>query len=131
MLNFRDLLGTPFSNIKGKGFHCYSLVREVSGRVGKPLPEFDAILDRLERHHFIKALKDHEDWVELDGPEPYCVVTFRLKGPRVTHAGFVLEDGVRFIHIMRHRRVAVERLDILPWNRKVDGYFKYNPSHQG
>ncbi len=118
-----DLLGMPF-DLKGRdGHNCYTLSMEVLKRVGVELPEVEAVEELGLRAVAINSGK--EDYEELEGPEMFCIVTFMIRPPFVNHMGVVLGDCKRFIHIMRSRSVAIERLDNRFWVKKIDGFFKY------
>ena len=52
MMDFTDLIGTPFANhgrdVK-QGLDCYGVVREVYRRYGYDVPEYDADYKDMER----------------------------------------------------------------------------------
>ena len=126
LLNFNNLIGKPF-NHGSKGpdsYDCYGLCREVLRRVGIYIPDKDRFEDLTMRHSAIEQGKSQ--YTKLEGPEPFSMVTFKLRGNYVTHMGIVLEDGRRFIHILKSRCVAIERLDNIVWKAKIDGFYKYN-----
>ncbi len=105
-------------------YDCLTLVREAARRAGidmKKHPSIAAVEARSEAIELGKA-----DYLPLDSPEPFCGVTFRTKHPDyVSHMGFVLADGCRFIHIMIERRVVIERLDKPIWRKKLDGFYRF------
>jgi cell wall-associated NlpC family hydrolase len=130
-LDYSDLLGIPWGK-GGRGpgeYDCYGLAREALRRVGVEIPERmllwseDKETGLRERNDAINIGK--EDYEALDLPEPYCIVTFILHPPYVTHIGVILPNRYQFIHIMRKRRVAVERLDNPYWQRRIEGYYRY------
>jgi murein DD-endopeptidase len=124
---YLDLLGKEFE-WGGRGpstYDCYGLVIEARGRAGKFMPEDclstdqpacidSGIHDAITRCRF----------TELSGPRPFCLVTFRIHPRFTTHIGMVLEDNVRFIHILRKMRVGVERLDSPEWARRITGFWE-------
>lgn len=125
-IDYTDLLGKEFElGAKGPNkYDCYALSREVCKRAGIMLPDKQAVKELVERSNTINAGKE-EDYIKLEKPEPYCIVTFSIRPPYVTHMGVVLEDCNYFIHIMRKRSVAIERLDTPIWQKKLDGYYRY------
>ena len=123
---YADLLGKAFA-YGGRGpdvYDCYGLCVELRRRAGLPMPagylscsdssEIDGRLREAER----------ECAIELPGPQPFCLVTFRLHPRYTSHIGFVLQDCVRFLHIMQRMRVTVERLDAPEWRSKITGFFE-------
>lgn len=126
IMTFDDLLGKPFAlDGDNGGYNCYTLSQEVLKRadIGE-LPPRKAIECLADRH---RAIRDGqlEDYTELDKPEPFCIVTFSIRKPYVTHMGVVLQDCKSFIHVMRKRCVCIEKLDDKIWKRKIDGYYRY------
>lgn len=120
-----DLLGRSFL-YGGRGplaFDCYGLVMEIYKRRGIALPDFGSSPSTAWQHRMI--LEGRKLFTELSKPEPFCIVTFSIRPGFTTHVGVVLEDGVRFMHIMAKTEVTIERLDSLTWKRKITGYFKW------
>ena len=120
-----DLLGKPFvMGGRGQvGYDCYGLCLEVAKRAGIKLMPEESVEDLSLRSKIIddrKALYE-----KLDKPEPFCLVTFKIRPPFVTHIGVVLADCKHFIHIMRKRSVAIERLDLPAWKRRLDGFYRF------
>ena len=121
-----DLLGKSFQ-YGGRGpeaYDCYGLCIELRRRAGLPMPEgylscrdFSGIDSRLRDGATRFAL-------ELPAPQPFCLATFRLHPRYTSHIGFVLQDSLRFVHIMQRMRVTVERLDAPEWRDKITGYFE-------
>ena len=101
---------------------CYGLVHLVYGRLGKELPNFpEDYTELLNIHNAIEENKSK--FIELEKPEPYCIVTFSIYPPYVTHIGVVLDDCKRFIHIMEKRNVTIEKLD--KWQKRIRGFYKW------
>jgi len=130
MINTDDLLGKPFKKGgSGKdGYDCYTLSREVCRRAGIYLPiketQILAAIENIEdRSNAINTGKE-EDYVKLEKPEPFCVVTFSLRHPFVNHMGVML-DKHYFIHIMEKRSVVIERIDHKFWENRIEGFYKY------
>lgn len=124
-ISVSDLLGKPF-RMGGRGpdaYDCYGLCLEIAARAGIEIVPFDSIVDVCLRSDAINAGK--ADYVRLSKPEPFCLVGFKIRPPFVTHIGVVLEDCKHFIHIMRKRSVAIERLDLPFWSKRLDGFYRY------
>jgi len=125
-INITDLIGKPF-DLNGTGpdkYNCYNLCVEVCKRAGIIIPEKQPIENLPERSGAIEqGLSDY--FVNIKKPKPYCLVTFKVKPPYVTHIGVVLEDCKTFMHVMLKRNVVIERLDSLNWVKKIDGYYRY------
>lgn len=124
-----DLLGKEYLE-GGRGpdaFDCWGLCLEVSRRAGRPLPAIVTPGNLQATHEAYLAAAYF--CRRLDGPQPFCVVAFMILVPFVTHMGIVLPDCRRFIHIMRKRSVAVERLDHPIWSKRVAGYYEFSDHH--
>jgi len=120
----QDLIGIPYEKHgrTTKGLDCYGLVHLVYGRLGKELPNFpEDYTELLNIHNAIEENKSK--FIELEKPEPYCIVTFSIYPPYVTHIGVVLDDCKRFIHIMEKRNVTIEKLD--KWQKRIRGFYKW------
>ena len=65
------------------------------------------------------------------GSNPFnpSLVAFAIVAPYVTHMGMVLDDRRHFIHIMRKRSVAIERLNATCWQRRIEGIYEFTASH--
>jgi cell wall-associated NlpC family hydrolase len=134
-LKYDDLLGAKFThggNSIEEGFDCWSLCREVYRRLGRDLYEYKHLAEQVmadEKFQYknVDALirVGAENFQPLQKPEPFCLVTFIMLPPFVTHIGVVLEDKRYFIHILKQSSVSVERLDSLLWATKIDGYWRY------
>ena len=120
----QELIGIPYEKHgrTTKGLDCYGLVHLVYGRLGKELPNFpEDYTELLNIHNAIEENKSK--FIELEKPEPYCIVTFSIYPPYVTHIGVVLDDCKRFIHIMEKRNVTIEKLD--KWQKRIRGFYKW------
>ncbi len=105
-------------------YDCYGLVCEIRRRAGKPVPEdYTHSGDPQGCHVQIEHAAEHY-LAELPGPEPFCLVTFKLIPPWTSHIGVVLPSRFQFIHIMRGCRVAIERLDSISWKHRITGYWE-------
>ena len=127
MVHIDDLIGQPFDPENREGYNCYGLCREVCRRMGIALPERESPADPAERSDYIAASTQVYD--KLDGPEPGCLVTFRVHPPYVSHVGVML-DTHRFLHVMKKRHVCIERIDNPFWQKRIDGYYRYPDRHR-
>jgi probable lipoprotein NlpC len=126
MLHYEEWLGTPFKvgGTDKQGIDCYNLCKEVSKEVGINLPFMDSpdqpsLIDNLISN--AKPL-----FTRVEQVEPYCLVTFTVKPPYISHIGIVLEDCNKFLHILNNKRgVAVEKLDNISWQKRIEGFYKY------
>jgi len=127
-----DLLGKEYAEgaVGPDRYDCYGLCREIARRVGRSLPDLPHPSNLQETHELY--LQAAESMRRLPAPAPFCAVAFMMRPPFVTHIGIVLEDCRRFIHILRKRSVAIERLDNPQWQRRIAGYYEppVDPNHQ-
>lgn len=122
-MNTNDLIGKPFE-YGGRGpdkYDCWGLCVEISKRAGIFLPDINTPKSTLMRGATFLTTKDRI-FEPLKKPEPFCLVAFEI-GPKLWHAGVVLENCRHFIHIMRKRMVVIERLDNVQWKRRFKGYY--------
>lgn len=123
-----DLLGKEYVE-KGRGpnhFDCYGLCIEVLKRKGLVLPDIESETDANLIHKQIVENSASSIFKRLHKPQAFCLVTFIVQPPYVSHVGVVLEDCKRFIHIMEKRQVTIERLDSVAWSRRIKGYYAIN-----
>lgn len=65
------------------------------------------------------------EFIELEVPKPFSLVTFFIV-PRITsHIGMVMPDRYRFIHILEKSSVSIDRLDRPDWGRRITGYWEH------
>lgn len=124
-MEYIDLLGKRFE-YGGTGpdtFDCKGLVFELYKRLNIKFPDYNSPSCVLDQHTLFKYGLEHNT-IQIEKPEPYCMVMFRIKPPYVTHMGLVLEDCFRFIHIMPKSSVTVERLDNVLWVNKIAGLYR-------
>lgn len=126
MINVDDLIGRPY-DLQGRngGMNCWQLCQEVSRRAGIALPDINA--PEKDGTEVIGAAMEKEKsrFVELEKPEPFCIVAFCIRRPFVSHVGMVLENGREFIHALQKRNVARERLDHPYWKTRIAGFYRY------
>lgn len=120
---YEDLLGKQYKH-NGRGpdfFDCWGLSMEIYRRLGLSLPEF--LPEKPDPSVLDGVINDAKSiFGELASPEPYCLVTFIIRYPYVSHVGVILDNPGYFIHIREKTRVTVERLE--NWKRRVGGYYK-------
>ena len=105
-------------------FDCWTLTAAYLASNGINMPSQDSIVDVTLRHLKIGQVAQ-KYFIKIEKPEPFAIVLFKLKPPMVTHMGVVLEDSIRFLHIMTKRRSTVERLDNRVWSNRIEGYYRY------
>lgn len=121
---WHDLVGKEFEyNAKGPDkYDCYHLCREVYRRIGIELPEYSSPSEASLIHQMIIQGKDL--FIEIESPEPYCLIALMIKPPYISHIGVVLNPPY-FLHIMQKRLSVIERLDSTNWQRRIKGYYKW------
>lgn len=126
--DYQKYLGVPFKyngTSINEGFDCYNLCRAIYREMGVELPEY-AYSDNPENTLIHQHINDGKKlFAKIEKPEPFCFVLFFLKPSYATHLGIVLDDCLRFVHIMAKRSVAVERLDNIFWSRRIEGFYRY------
>jgi len=122
--SYSDLIGKPFS-YGGRGpfeYDCYGLAMEMYRRMGIDLPDYGSSPSASWIHGKIMEKKPLFD--ELQGPEPFCLVTFTHRPPFTSHIGVVLENSNSFINIRAKTCVVIERLDSMFWKNRITGFYK-------
>lgn len=120
-----DLIGKEFE-LGGRGpikFDCWGLCLEVGKRVGILYPE-EFTPDNTEQQDESIRKGIDKDFERIDKPEPYCIVTFKIKPVFVDHCGIVLPDCRKFLHTMAGHHVSVNRLDHKILSRKIEGFYR-------
>lgn len=124
MLN--DLIGKHFE-YGGRGpdtFDCYGLCIEVYKRLGLNLPEHPTSFGNLEADNETYN-SGKIDFIRLEKPEPFCLVSLMIHKPYVSHIGVVLPDCVHFINAFQKRNVCIENLNSPRWKDRIDGFWRY------
>ena len=118
--DLKKLMGISYE--KGKK-NCYWLCKEIYKKRGIELPEYD---EPDEMSLISQLISDNVSLgEEIKEPEPFCFVLFSMRYPYVTHMGVVLEDCKSFVHLMRKRNVAIEKLDKDFWKKRIKGYYRW------
>lgn len=123
MFNYTDLIGVQYKKNGRdiKGLDCYGLVKTLHDRMGKHMPDYATPDNQSLINQLINTGK--LDCEELQEQEPGCIVLFKIP-PFSLHMGVVL-DKEKFVHIIQHRNVAVERLDSRIWSKLRVGYYRW------
>lgn len=108
-----------------KGLDCYGLILEMFKEKGIKLfdinEEYDEGWSWKGRNYFVENA--YREWEPVESPLPWDVVTFRLKGEVVNHAGVVIGDG-QFIHTVIKVGTIISRLSDPTWSSKMAGYYR-------
>ncbi len=124
-LEYIDLLGKPF-RLGGRGpnyYDCWGLCIEIGKRAGILYPTNFTPKETIDQDVAIRTLRDN-DFIKLDKPEPFCIVTFAVTPPYIDHCGIVTEDCKHFIHIMRESSVTKQRIDHKILAKRRDGFYR-------
>ena len=124
-------IGLPFKGggREVDGLDCWGLARlYYRNELGIDLPSFDSVYhidDNLRIQELISQYR--EGWDRVETPNPGDLVVFNVLGEAV-HLGIVL-DGNQFLHIREDRDSVIESLSGVKWNRRIEGYYRYNPNN--
>lgn len=94
--------------------------------MGKDLIDYLSTTDWKENNINFEFGK--KDFIRLQEPEPFCLVTLMIYKPFVSHIGVVLEDCKRFINSFQKRNVCIEELNSPRWKDRIDGFWRYEKS---
>ena len=127
-MDINKYIGIPFkaNGRDSTGLDCWGLVRLVyKQEYNIDLPSFTTEYD-INDDERIKELFDQykEGWIKLDFPEPGCAVIFNILG-ETTHIGIFVENN-KFLHVREGMDSVLESLENQKWNRRVQGFYKYN-----
>ena len=104
-------------------FDCWGLCLEIGKRVGIEYPADFTPEDTDQQDIAIRNRRDNE-FIKIEKPEPYCIVTFMVTPPFVDHCGIVLPGCKRFLHIMQGHSVASQRLDHKILAKRIEGFYR-------
>ena len=124
-VNYTDLLGKPFK-LGARGpdeYDCWGLVLEIGKRCGISFPFYFTPEKTEDQGKLIQQGLDL-DFVRLEKPESFCVVTFKITPPFVDHCGIVLSDCKHFLHTIRNHAVVIQRLDHKILVKRLDGFYR-------
>ena len=122
---YLDLLGKPFL-LGGRGpnhYDCWGICLEIGRRVKIQYPTDFTPTDTINQDIIIQSVKD-QNFIKIDKPEPFCIVTFKITPPFIDHCGIIMSDCRHFLHTMSNHSVTLQRLDhkiLLP---RLDGFYR-------
>ena len=118
-INVSKYLGIPYRE-EGKkvGMNCAELVYTVMrNEFGLVVPDTD-----LDGSHAATHFLSHLSlWHECE-PKPGCMVVFKV-GVHM-HCGVMINNR-EFLHILKGRNAAIEKVSARMWVSRVDGYYEY------
>jgi len=121
-------IGVPYKN-RGRdfnGFDCWGLFRTVyKEQLGVDLPILDGYT-RSEDDQVVGGIvldQISQTWEPVAEPQLYDGVVFKLAG-FPSHVGIVLDKGT-FIHTLKGRNTAVDRLSNIIWRNRIFGFYRY------
>lgn len=106
------------------GLYCYVVAKEF----GTVIRSYDHTYTSAEnREEVAGSIRMHAgEWQRIapgDEREGDGVV-FLLAGQPL-HCGYVIEPGT-MLHALKRRETCIERYDSLLWNRRIEGFYKWN-----
>lgn len=121
-----DLIGKPFEfGSRGPNtFDCYGLCMEVYKRLGRELPDYPTSFGNYTEDNET-YVNGKANFIRLEKPVPFCLVTFMIIRPFVSHVGVVTEDCTHFLSAEVKRFVSIEPLESPRWRGRLDGFWKY------
>lgn len=122
---YLDLLDKPFLlGSRGPDYYdCWGICLEIGKRVNINYPKFFTPADTKNQSESIQSVRD-KDFIKLNKPEPFCIVTFKITPPFVDHCGIIMSDCRHFLHIMINHSVALQRLDNRILSPRIEGFYK-------
>ncbi len=124
-IDMKKYMGKPWQR-DGRGpqsYDCYGLIEAIYADRGIILPEVnrpDSLAAMYDKCHDSVGL-----FKPIESIKPFCIVTFRTRPPKITHAGIVLPDCKRFIHCVSHAGVIITNLNDEHWATIRAGYYDY------
>jgi cell wall-associated NlpC family hydrolase len=136
-------VGIPFVS-RGRdrlGCDCYGLValvlrEQFAIEVPSYANDYPDALEQLEVAWLISNEISRQRWQRLNVPLPIdgerssalpgSVILLRIAG-QPWHVGIVVADGW-FLHVRPATDSCLERYDSLRWHRRIQGFYRYNPS---
>ncbi len=105
-------------------FDCYGLCQVIyKEKNGVILPQLWTPINAKDKNELFQE-QSNALCCRLEKQRAWCIIAFCFYPEWVTHLGIVVDDVNKFIHIMRHRTVSIERFDVDPWSRKVEGFYE-------
>ena len=128
MKKYADYIGVPYAD-KGRdmaGADCLGLVMLISKNVfNKPLPESDyKYRSSSDLGTTSACYSDNKDlFRRCSEPRVGCLIMFCVLGC-AGHCGIYVGDNL-FLHTLSGHNSALERLDSITWNRRVEGFYEF------
>jgi hypothetical protein len=97
---------------------------EVYKRLGIELPDHPSSFGKYLEDD-VTYNKGKNDFIRLEKPEPFCLATFMIYKPYVSHIGVVLDVTSKFLNVSRLRTVSVESLESPRWSGRIEGFWRY------
>jgi len=131
-IKITQYLGIPFLHLgrDRNGLDCYGLVclfyRE---NFGIELPDY-----RYEKdwdHLGLSIIQDEysKNFIQIDDPVKYGVVTFKNLGSRIErHIGIMIDD-ISFMHVPDNGGVCIEKLSHPVWSRQRGSFYRLSEKH--
>lgn len=120
-----NLIGKPF-RLGGRGpefFDCWGICLELGKRMGILYPEEFTPDSKEMQNDTICEIKD-QHFERIDNPEPYAIITFKIRPPYVDHCGIVLPGCTTFLHTLEGHAAAVNRIDHKILAKRIEGFYR-------
>lgn len=125
MPNHLDLIGMPF-RLGARGpdhFDCWGICLEFAKRNGIEYPKDFTPDNKEQQNDSICIIKDR-DFERIEKPEPFAIITFKMKPPYVDHCGIILPDCKTFLHTLEGHAAAVNRIDHRMLAKRIEGFYR-------
>lgn len=120
---YSKLIGVPYKR-NGRnldGLDCLGLVLYEHKQRGITLPDY--ITPNTDSMIYDMVMEEKQLFKELSKPENGCIVVFKVRSYSF-HVGIMLDD-IRFLHIIQHRNVCIEKLTHPFWKDRIEGFYKW------
>lgn len=121
-------VGIPFlaGGRDHSGLDCWGLVRLFyKNELAIDLPSFKSDYDISDNERIKELIAQYcEGWDITTTPHHGDVVVFNILGEAV-HVGIML-NTTQFLHVRENSDSAVDNINNVKWNRRVEGFYRYN-----
>jgi cell wall-associated NlpC family hydrolase len=122
----REIIGTsykPHGRTPEDGMDCYGVAIYLLRAINIDVPDvFYSDTDDTSNRRLLRTMKASIPNVELQKPEPGCIIEFTVLG-EPSHIGVYLGiDGGLFIHASKNHGVCAEPLS--KWRHRVTGFHR-------
>jgi hypothetical protein len=117
-----EFLGKPFEEGAAgpDAYDCYGLCRAFMRRLGVELPDLGATsIEQAPNLHQQAA----PQFIRLDWPRPWSLISLRRQGDLATHCGIVLPGDGLFLHAQERSGVVAEPMAHRYWHPRIEGYY--------